>query len=150
MRVITRRSGRWFPLAAALCLACSNGGPKPAASEPAKADGTAAQGAPAAPAKREIAKIVFVDQAEACKCTTERIATSWAALVEALGDPPRVPVERVHLDTEQAKADVYDEMEALVIPPGIYFLDEKEALVKLLQGEVTPEQISAVLDKNAP
>ena len=111
----------------------------PAAPAPAKIPAAA----PAAAAR--VAKIVFVDQEESCECTKKRIAASWAALTAALGDPPRLPVERIHLDTEEAKAEALEAMKPLIVPPGIYFLDEKEALVAMLEGEVTTAQIAAAL-----
>jgi SAM-dependent methyltransferase len=137
---------RIVPFAIVCFAAAASCAPKPDAPAPPEVrKEAAAKAAAAAPAAKEVVKIVFVDQAEACECTMKRIAGSWAALTAALGDPPRLPVERIHLDTEQEKADVYDELRSLVVPPGIYFLDEKEALVEMLQGEVTAEQIAAVL-----
>ena len=126
-------------LASAFLAACS----KPEA-VPDKVS-AAVQIAPKAALKAAVAKVVFVDQVEACECTTKRIEASWNALVAVMGDPPSLSVERIHLDTEAAKAEKYEQMESLIVPPGIYFLDENEALVKLLQGEVKAEQIAAVL-----
>jgi hypothetical protein len=135
------------PFAIACLAFAASCAPKPEAPAPPETrKEAAAKVAAAAPAPKEVAKIVFVDQVEACKCTTKRIAESWQALVAVVGDPPSVPVERVHLDTEQEKADVYEEMRPLVVPPGIYFLDENEALIELLQGEVKAEQIAAILN----
>jgi hypothetical protein len=134
-------------LALALAVACAPDAEAPKPADPGKtaAKTDAAAKAPGAPAAAGIAKIVFVDQAEACDCTTKRIAASWAALSSVVGDPPSIAVERIHLDTEPEKADVYEDLRPLVVPPGIYFLDDKEAVVELLQGEVTAEQIAAVL-----
>jgi hypothetical protein len=130
--------------AIAVASACCQKNEAPAPAEPAET--APAKIAVATPtAANQVAKIVFIDQEESCECTEKRIAASWAALTEVLGAPPRLPVERIHLDIEDAKADIYDAMKPLVVPPGIYFLDEKEALVEMLQGEVKAEQIQKVL-----
>lgn len=41
-----------------------------------------------------VAKIVFIDKENACHCTKKRAA----------GTPATLPVERIHIDTEAAKA----------------------------------------------
>ena len=101
---------------------------------------------PRAPADTAVAKIVFIDQAVACKCTMTRIENSWKALQSSIRGS-RIPVERVHLDkvADEQTADRYDAMASLVVPPGIYFLDSGGALIKMLQGDVTVQQISDVL-----
>ena len=91
-----------------------------------------------------VAKIAFVDQAVACKCTMTRIENSWKALQSIIGGS-KIPVERVHLDKDEETADRYDDMASLVVPPGIYFLDSGGALIKMVQGEVTVKQIRDVL-----
>ena len=92
-----------------------------------------------------VGRIVFVGQKEACQCTRDRIDASWAALETVLGREPAVPVERIQLDVDAAKAEEYAKLEAIIVVPGIYFLDEKGRLAELLQGEVRPEQVTAVL-----
>jgi hypothetical protein len=99
---------------------------------------------PKAPADTAVAKIVFIDQAVACKCTMTRIDKSWKALQSLVGGST-LQAERVHLDKDEETADRYDDMASLVVPPGIYFLDSGGALIKMLQGEVTVKQISDVL-----
>ena len=90
-------------------------------------------------------RIVFVGQKEACPCTRNRIDASWAALESVLGREPAVPVERIQLDIDAARAEEYAKLKAIMVVPGIYFLNEKGGLVELLQGEVSPEQVTAVL-----
>ena len=136
-------------LALFVASACARKADAPAPPAPAKV-APANAGTPSPSASTRVAKIVFVDQVEACECTKKRIADSWSALQEALAKAPGIQVERVHLDTEEAKADLYDGMRSLVVPPGIYFLDENEALVEMLQGEVTAGQIAAVMAQKAP
>ena len=97
--------------------------------------------------KAKVAKVVFVDKANACKCTRDRIDGSWNALKIALGDGSAVKVERIHLDTESAKAKRYTKMRPLMVIPGVYFLDEKGGLAGMLQGELKPGQIAELLEK---
>jgi len=56
-----------------------------------------------------------------------------------------VPVELIQLDVNAARAEEYAKLKAIMVVPGIYFLDGKGGLVELLQGEVNPEQVTAVL-----
>jgi hypothetical protein len=97
------------------------------------------------PVSSSVAKIVFIDQEEACDCTHKRIADTWSAMQTALGTPPRLPVERIHLDTQAAQANAYTALKPLMVPPGIYFVDERNTVVEMLQGEVKTEQVAAVL-----
>ena len=96
-----------------------------------------------------VARIVFVGQKDACRCTRDRIDASWAALETVLGRQPDVQVERIQEDVDTARAEEYAKLKALMVVPGIYFLDEKGKLVELLQGEVKAEQIAAVLKSGA-
>jgi hypothetical protein len=108
---------------------------KDTAEETAKPESTGAQ----------FSRIVFVGQKDACQCTRDRIDASWAALETVLGRQPAVPVERIQEDVDAAKAEEYAKLKAIMVVPGIYFLDENGKLVELLQGEVNAEQITAVL-----
>ena len=119
-------------LGVASCNATGNQEPSPAGNQPSTSP-------------TRVARIVFVDQKEACDCTRTRINTSWESLNAVLKDAPKIPVERILLDTEKEKAAPYIEMETLMVSPGIYFLDEKGKLVELLQGEVREDQIAQLL-----
>lgn len=92
-----------------------------------------------------VAKIVFIDLENACDCTRTRIEDTWAAMQVALGTPARLPVERIHADTQKAEAEVYTVSKPLMVPPGIYFTDANNAVIDMLQGEVKAEQIAAML-----
>lgn len=139
--------------------ACEPGRTSPAASasaqsapaQSAPAQSASAQSAPAQPvsvvAAPKVAKIAFIDKEQACDCTRKRIESTWTALQAALGTPAKLPVERIHLDTQALQADAYTVLKPLMVPPGVYFLDGRDAVVELLQGEVTAEQITAVLKR---
>ncbi len=102
--------------------------------------------APASQAsKTNVARIVFVDQKQACDCTRKRIDGSWAALQAALGARKHIPVERIHMDTDQAKVEPYEEMRAIMVLPAIYLLDGSEKLIDMVQGEVTTDSIGRAL-----
>ena len=88
----------------------------------------------------KFAKVVFIDKQNACDCTKKRIDGAWAALQGALGKPTSLRVERIHVDTEAAKAEAYTMLKPLVVPPGVYFVDQRDSVVETLQGEITTEQ----------
>jgi hypothetical protein len=93
----------------------------------------------------KLAKIVFVDKENACDCTRKRVEETWAALQSALGTPPALPVQRLHVDTQAAEASAYTRAKPLMVPPGIYFIDGQGAVVELLQGEIEARQIEIAL-----
>ncbi|MGC4067174.1 MAG: hypothetical protein QM784_21545 [Polyangiaceae bacterium] len=99
----------------------------------------------AARASAKTERVVFVDKEHACKCTQKRVDDSWAALQTALGNKASAMVERLHADTQENQVAPYAAMKAMVALPALYFLDAKGGFVDLLQGEVTKEQIQAVL-----
>jgi hypothetical protein len=119
--------------------ACEQGkAPPPAAQAPVNA---------AATASSKIARIVFIDQETACDCTRKRIEGTWTALQAALGAPATLPVERIHLDTQAAQADAYTLLKPLMVTPGVYFVDERNGVVEMLQGEVRQDQLVAILKR---
>ena len=104
---------------------------------------------PTAPTTSKIARVVFMDKENACACTRKRVDDTWAALQTALGTPPKLPVERIHIDTQAAQAGPYTSAKPLMVPPGIYFVDLQQRVVELLQGEVKAEEITAVLKRGS-
>lgn len=100
--------------------------------------------AKAAPAKK-LAKIVFVDKEHACDCTRKAVDAGWTALQKALGSPNKLPIERMHVDTEAAKVAPYRSQKAIIAMPAIYFVGAQETVLDMLQGEVTEEQIQPIL-----
>ena len=95
-----------------------------------------------------VASIVFVDQAECCKCTRTRINTSWDALKSSLEKSGQeLPIRRIHADKAEELAAPFLAMEPMMVVPGLYFLDAQGELVEMLQGEVVETQIMALLPK---
>ena len=88
---------------------------------------------------------MFIGQKEACKCTRDRINASWRALQSANSTSPQVPVERLQWDVDEEAAGKYLDIKALIVLPGIYFLDKKGALIEMLQGQVREEKIYELL-----
>jgi hypothetical protein len=103
----------------------------------------AGAGAAAAPASR-VARIVFLDKEQCCDCTRKAQEASWTAIQTALGGAA-IPVERIHFDTQSGQAEPYRALRPMMASPGIYFLDAAGGLVEQLQGEVTADQVRAVL-----
>ena len=114
---------------------------------PAASAATAASAALSAAQRplTEVARVVFVDKEHACKCTQKRVDDSWAALQGALAGRQVPTVERLHADTQAEAVEPYNKMRAVLALPALYFMDTKGTLMELLQGEVTQEQIQAVL-----
>ena len=123
------------------CLpACAKGRGAPAAAMAAT---------PVTPTTSKITRVVFMDKEHACQCTRKRVDETWAALQAALGTPPRLPIERIYIDTQAAQAGPYVSEKPLVVPPGIYFVDSQQHVFELLQGEVKAEEITAVLKRGS-
>ena len=133
---------RLIAILAALVVTAGCG--RSAGESPGAAPSSSAATTESAPSS-SVARIVFVDQEQACDCTMTRIETSWAALQAVVGEGSGVPVERVHRDTQEQQADQYRLLRPMVTVPGIYLLDESGAVVELLQGEVTEEQLRRAL-----
>ena len=93
---------------------------------------------------RNVARIVMIDKAKACDCTKRCIEKCSIALEAALADL-KIPVERVHFDTEPEAASTYRSMKPFAVLPALYFLDASGNLVGMLQGQVTEEQVKEAL-----
>jgi len=91
-----------------------------------------------------VSRIVFIGKENACACTRRAIDASWSALQAALGGAP-IPVEQLTVDGTSSQVAPYREMRAFFALPALYFLDAGGGLVGQLQGEVTAEQIRAIL-----
>ena len=96
-------------------------------------------------AKPVVARIVFVGKEHACDCTRKTVDAGWAALQKALGTPPTLPVAQFKIDTEAEKVAPYRQQKPIMALPAIYFVDGKDVVLELLQGELTAEQIAGVL-----
>jgi hypothetical protein len=106
---------------------------------------SATQAAAAKPDTPKVARIVFVGKEHACDCTRKTVNDGWAVLQKALGTPAKLPVERLQVDTEAVKVEPYRQQKPMMALPAIYFVDGKNAVLELLQGEVTAEQVAAIL-----
>ncbi len=91
-----------------------------------------------------IERIVFIDMADACDCTKKKIAAAQKALDGAMG-ADKVHVERIHMDTEDEKADVYRDKKPFMVVPALYFLDDAGNVLTLLQGDITETQVAEAL-----
>jgi hypothetical protein len=120
-------------------VACDRGGSSTSGSS--RNVEAATKAAPSA----KVAKIVFVGKQNACECTRARIDKTWNALQKVLGTPSSIPVERLDLETQAEQVEPYVLMERLMVPPGIYLLDDGNGVIRMLQGEVTEPQLREAL-----
>ena len=113
---------------------------------------SAAEAVSANQSASKVTRVVFVGKEHACDCTRKTVDAGWAALQKALGTSAKLPVERLQIDTEGSKVEPYRKQKPIMALPAIYFLDGKDVVLELLQGEVTAEQILGVLQpkKSAP
>ena len=113
--------------------------------------GALAQEVPApAKAKKpgfQVVLVVFIDAEGADAATQQTIDETWASLREAAKARPDLTIERFHKDTQTALAAPYLQLQPLAALPGVYFLDAKDRLVSLLQGDVLLGQVQALLKK---
>ncbi len=116
---------------------------------PVSGAATAAESNSSATNARDVSRVVFVDQEQACECTQNRISASWTALQTVVGGREDLPVERIHRDTQEQQAEAYRALRPMVTVPGIYLLDGEGAVVELLQGEVTEEQLRQALGRRS-
>jgi hypothetical protein len=110
------------------------------ACEPGVSDASCAPATTAA-----VARVVFVGKENACQCTRNAIDASWKALEAALGPHNGISVEQVKVDTESDRVAPYRAQRAFMALPAMYFFDAAGGLVEMLQGEVTEEQVRAIL-----
>jgi hypothetical protein len=128
-----------------LLAGCDRPSRAAASGPPAVAGKSAALSATAPMSKPGIAKIVFVGKQNACDCTRKTIDASWKALEAGLGAKNRIPVEHLKMDTQPDQVAVYRSRKPFMALPAIYFLDQADSLVELLQGEVTQEQVTKLV-----
>lgn len=93
----------------------------------------------------KVVKIVFVAKEHACDCTRKKVDTALRALTQVLGEPPKIPVEMLKVDTQEDKVEPYRKQRPMMAVPAIYFVDGKGSVLDLLQGEITAEQIRHAL-----
>lgn len=93
----------------------------------------------------KVARVVFVGKEHACDCTRKTVEKGLAVLQKVLGNPAKIPIEILQIDTQGDQVQPYNRMKPMVALPGIYFIDGKGGLVDMLQGEVTEAQVSKAL-----
>jgi len=93
----------------------------------------------------KIVKVVFVGKEHACDCTRKKVDTALTALQQVLGNPYKIPVEMLKVDTEEDKVEPYRKQKPMMAVPSIYFVDGKGVVTDMLQGEITAEQIARIV-----
>lgn len=123
-------------------VACSS----PVPQQPSVAQASPAEKqVPPPDAKPVVARIVFVDQAECCQCTRDRIDKSWDALKVATADRQDIQVDRVERTADQEQIAAYTAFRPIMVIPAMYFVAADNAVIEVLQGEIRPEQIRNLL-----
>ncbi|MBI4864034.1 MAG: hypothetical protein HY815_27820 [Candidatus Riflebacteria bacterium] len=124
--------------------------PSAAPASPVPSSSPAAAPAPAiAPTRTPVSprlRIVFVGKEVACACTRKAIDESWKVMEPLLAARKDVAIEKLQIDTQTDKVDVYRKMKPMMALPAIYVLDGKGELRGLLQGKVTAEQFGKLLE----
>jgi len=93
--------------------------------------------------------IVFVGLQESCACTRNRINESWRVLQNSLATAPEISVQRIQRDVDKKAALELHRLKPLLVAPGLYFLDAENQLIGMLQGEVSAQQLSTLLQPTA-
>ena len=86
----------------------------------------------------------------ACECTRKAIEATAKALQAALGQPARLPIERLASDVDRERVAALRAKKPMLALPALYFLDAQEGLVTLLQGEQTEAQIRRAIEGGEP
>lgn len=87
-----------------------------------------------------IERIVLVGMADPCDCTRKKIEKAQKA-IEAAGGAETTHVERLDLETDDDKIDVYRDMKPFQVVPALYFVDDAGNVLTLLQGDITEKQV---------
>ena len=93
-----------------------------------------------------VAKIVVVDKENCCDCTRDRTECTLTVLNQAL-ESSGIPVERLHVDTQEEAVAAYRAKKSFMVIPAVYFLGENGEVLHLLQGEVKEEQVLVALGR---
>jgi hypothetical protein len=126
----------------ALALALTAGCEKNA--EPASATGDN-QAVNTAPKPSAVARLAFLDKADACDCTKANIDKGWTALQAALGAGNAVPVDRIHMDTQADQAAPLLAQRKIVAVPALYLLDASGNVLDLMQGDIQEAAVRKAL-----
>jgi hypothetical protein len=94
-----------------------------------------------------IERIVFVDMSDPCDCTRKKIDNAQKALDEASG-AKTIHVDRLHLETDDEKIDVYRDKQPFMVVPALYFVDDAGNVLTLLQGDITAKQVEDVISSH--
>lgn len=95
--------------------------------------------------KSPVARLAFLDKAEACECTQKNIDKGWAALQAVLGSGNPLPVDRIHVDTQADQAAPLLAQRKVVTVPALYLLDANGFVIDMLQGELQESDVRKAL-----
>jgi len=113
----------------------SNGTGQPAATQTANLEAK----------KSPVARLAFLDKADACECTQKTINKGWDALQAALGPGNPMPVDRIHVDTQAGQAAPLLAQRKIVAVPALYLLDANGFVIDMLQGNLEESDVRKAL-----
>jgi len=128
-----------------LGLAVASGCDRKAQASSGTGQSEAAQTASAAPKKSPVARLAFLDKAEACECTQKNIDKGWTALQAALGSGNSMPVDRIHVDSQADQAAPLLAQRKVIAVPALYLLDANGFVIDMLQGDIQESDVRKAL-----
>ncbi len=102
---------------------------------------------PAGPStgKSAIARLAFIDKADACDCTRNSIGKGWSSLQTVLGTSNPMPVDRIHTNTQTDPAAPLLNQRKIVAVPAVYLLDANGFVIDVLQGDLQETDLRKAL-----
>jgi hypothetical protein len=91
-----------------------------------------------------IERLVLVGMADPCDCTRKKIEKAQKAIKAASG-AETIHVERLNLETDDEKIDVYKDKKPFMVVPALYFVNDAGDVLSVLQGDITKEQIEEAI-----
>lgn len=129
----------------ALGLAVAAGCDKKAEASNGTGQPAATQTANATAKKSPVARLAFLDKAEACECTQKTINKGWGSLQAVLGSGNPMPVDRIHVDTQADQAAPLLAQRKIIAVPALYLLDANGFVIDMLQGDIEESDVRKAL-----
>jgi hypothetical protein len=103
-------------------------------------------GASGGESSSKVARIVFLDRLDGNAAAKAHLDEVWVEVQTAMEDWRGILVERIHIDAEPKQSEKILALRSVDKLPGIYFLDENDALIEMLQGDVKANEIRKVVN----
>ncbi len=90
-------------------------------------------------------RLVLVGQAQGCQCTRTEVAKAMRALHVVLGARRDQMVTQLDWDKDRAQVQRYRRQRRFIALPALYFINARDQVVGLLEGEIKPRWIRPLL-----